>query len=123
MTIGVYRGQYFYDQLNEIKSHNSTTDKSLDYLRDGFKYILGKVFQGWLALGASLGISMSILFRSGFDDPHLKFVAIKMLIGFIGISFGVGYWLALPMLNGMIQVQEKLKEINPEMTTEENIGK
>ena len=83
----------------------------IDHLRDGYKYILGKAFQGWLGLGASLGVSMSILFRGGFEDPHLKFMALKMLVGFICISLAIGFWVGIPMLNGMVRIQESLHSL------------
>jgi hypothetical protein len=107
-TIGLYKGEYLFNQLNKVDMSQPFSDKALDYIRDAFKYILSKVFQGWLALGASLGVSMSILFREGFDNVHLKYVALKMLIGFVGISLAVGYWVAVPMVNGVLLTQEKL---------------
>jgi len=110
-VIAIYKGEYLNEQLKKITSFNIITEKSLDYTRDGYKYLLGRVFQVWLALGASLGVSMSILFRHGFDDPALKFMAAKMLFGFIGISLALGYWVAIPLLNGIVDVQETLNSL------------
>jgi hypothetical protein len=54
---------------------------------------------------------MSILFRGGYDDPHLKFMALKMLVGFIAISVAVGIWVAIPILNGIVSLQEHLQSL------------
>lgn len=111
VVLGAYRGDYFAEKLGEISEFNNVTEKLIDYIRDGYKYILGKAFQGWLAFGASLGVSMSILFRGGYDDPHLKFIALKMLVGFIAISVAVGIWVAIPILNGIVSLQEHLQSL------------
>jgi hypothetical protein len=110
-VLGLYRGDYFSETLIGIQEFNDITEKLIDYIRDGYKYLLGKAFQGWLALGASLGVSMSILFRGGYEDVHLKFMALKMLVGFIAISGAVGRWVAIPMLNGMVNIQEHLRSV------------
>ena len=110
-VIGAYRGDYFSEALIGIKEFDDITEKLLDYIRDGYKYLLGKAFQGWLGLGASLGVSMSILFRGGYEDTHLKFVALKMLIGFIAVSGAVGLWVAIPILNGIVNLQEHLRSL------------
>jgi hypothetical protein len=114
IIIGLYKGAYIDEQFQKITNYNEVTEKLIDYLRDSYKYILGKAFQGWLALGASVGISMSILFRGGYEDVHLKFMALKMLVGFIFISVAIGYWIAVPMLNGILSIQEKLQHLKVE---------
>jgi len=119
-VIGGYKGTYLDEQvekLNHVNKLDKATEKFIDYIRDGYKYILGKAFQGWLGLGASLGVSMSILFKSGYEDPHLKFMALKMLVGFILISFAVGYWVAIPMLNGIVSIQEILHSLKSKNET------
>ena len=110
-TIFFYKGQYFENELKLVKVYNNKNEKLLDYISDGYKYFLTRLFQGWLAFGASLGVSMSILFRSGYDSRHLKYVALKMLVIFIGTSFGLGYWVALPLLNGLMAMNEKIRTI------------
>ena len=110
-VIGAYRGDYLSEALTGIQEFDDITEKLLDYIRDGYKYLLGKAFQGWLGLGASLGVSMSILFRGGFEDTHLKFLALKMLIGFIAISGAIGLWVAIPILNGIVNLQEQLRSL------------
>jgi len=110
-VLGAYRGDYFAEKLVEIQEFNDITEKLIDYIRDGYKYLLGKAFQGWLGFGASLGVSMSILFRGGYEDPHLKFMALKMLIGFIAISGAIGLWVAIPILNGIVNLQEHLRSL------------
>ncbi len=114
IVIGLYKGSYFDEQFNKITNFNQATEKLVDYIRDSYKYLLSRLFQGWLALGASLGISMSILFRYGYDNSELKFLALKMLIGFICISVAVGYWVAIPLLNGICTIQEKLESFKIE---------
>jgi len=114
IIIGIYKGAYLDEQLKKISGNNEATLKLVEYIRDGYKYILGKVLQGWLGLGASLGVSMSILFKGGYNDPHLKFMALKMLMGFIGISIALGIWAVVPMLNGVVSVQESLFSIGVE---------
>ena len=110
-VLGVYKGACFSEMLEDINEFNAITEKLIDYIRDGYKYILGKAFQGWLGLGASLGVSMSILFKNGYEDPHLKFMALKMLIGFIFISIAVGLWVGIPMLNGIVGLQEHMNSL------------
>jgi hypothetical protein len=105
-TIVAYRGDYLSDQLDRISKLNPIPDKAIDNIRDGYKYLLGKFFQGWLALGASLGVSMSILFRGGFEDPRLKFMAVKMLVGFTAATIAFGYWIFVPLLNGIAAVDD-----------------
>jgi hypothetical protein len=112
--LGVYRGDYFADTSRGIKVFNDVTEKLIDYARDGYKYLLGRAFQAWLALGASLGVSMSILFRQGYDDPHSKFTALKMLIGFIGISGAIALWVIIPVLNGIATIQDELRSLKIE---------
>jgi 4-amino-4-deoxy-L-arabinose transferase-like glycosyltransferase len=111
IIIGLYKGLYLDEQLKKIKEYNEATIKLVEYIRDEYKYILGKLFQGWLGLGASLGVSMSILFKGDYNDPHLKFMALKMLLGFIGISIAIGIWGVVPMLNGIVSVHESLFSI------------
>ncbi len=111
VIIGVYKGAYLDEQLSKINHLDEITEKLIDYLRDSYKYLLGRLFQGWLALGASLGVSMSILFKDGYDDPHLKVIALKMLIGFAFISLAGGYWIAVPLVNGVLTIQEKLQSL------------
>jgi hypothetical protein len=111
VIIGVHKGAYFDEQLNKIKDLNDASMKLIEYIRDGYKYFLGKAFQGWLGFGASLGISMSILFRKGFEDIELKFTAIKMLVGFVFITIAVGIWVVTPMLNGIVSVDESLNSL------------
>lgn len=108
LTIGFYKAEYLYKQLNSISYLNPANMKLIEYLRDMFKYLLGKFVQGLLAFAASVGISMTILFRSGWDDPQLALTGIKMLLGFIGISIGVTYWTAIPLFNGIFESQEKM---------------
>lgn len=110
-VLGAYRGDYFADKLTDIREFNDITEKLIDYIRDGYKYLLSKAFQGWLGLGASLGVSMSILFRGGYEDSHLKFMALKMLIGFIAISGAIGVWVIIPILNGIVNLQDHLRSL------------
>ena len=107
-VIAMYRGSFLDEELDNISEYNDITEKLIEYLRDGYKYFLARAFQAWLALGASLGVSMSILFKDGYADPHLKFIALKMLLGFICVSFAIGFWVAIPMMNGIVSVQELL---------------
>lgn len=110
-TIFIYRGDYLFEQLDSINNYTKTSDQQIGFLRDDFKFLLTKTLQGLLALGASLGVSMTILFKDNFDDPRIKFMAVKMLIGFMGIGAGVGYWVIIPLLNGLFRIHEKLDEI------------
>lgn len=112
--LGFYKGRYLFEEAEKISVFNHITDKILDSVRDAYKYILGKAFQAWLGLGASLGVSMSILFRNGYTDIGLKFMALKMLLGFICISIAIGYWIALPTLNGIVFIHEKLSDFDIE---------
>ena len=111
VILGLYKGKYFSERLIKIKHFNALTEKSIDYIRDDYKYFLGKAFQGWLALGASLGVSMSILFKDDYQNPHLKFMALKMLMGFIFISIAVGYWVIIPLLNGITETETTLHNL------------
>lgn len=111
IILGLYKGAYLEEESNKINNFNEVTRKLIDYLRDSYKYLLGRLFQGWLALGASLGVSMSILFKGGYDDQHLKFMALKMLTGFACISLAAGYWIAVPLVNGMLTIQEKMQSL------------
>ena len=122
----VHKGAYLNEQLDSISQLDPIPDKVIDNLRDGYKYLLGKLFQGWLALGASLGVSMSILFKGGYNDPHLKFMAIKMLIGVVGVTIAFGYWIFLPLLNGIASLDELLItkfKSNTKMRPEETLPK
>lgn len=105
ITIAMYKGDLLNSTLDKMNKRRLENAKILDYLRDGYKYFLGKLFQGLLALGASLGVSMTILFKDGYKSPHLKYVAAKFIIGYIGICFGTLYWIGIPMLNGIVAVQ------------------
>ena len=111
VILGVYKGAYLDEEVNKISSSNEVAMKLIDYLRDSYKYLLGRLFQGWLAIGASLGVSMSILFKDGYDKPHLEFMAMKMLIGFACISLASGYWIATPLVNGILTIQEKIQSL------------
>ena len=126
VILGVYKGAYFDEQLKRVNKYNEVTIKLIEYIRDSYKYLLGKAFQGWLGLGASLGVSMSILFKNGYQDLHLKFLALKMLIGFICITVAVGFWVAIPMINGIVTVHESLyslEEKNDSTDVTRNIQK
>ena len=99
------------EQLEKIKDINEFSESMgalLESIINSFRYFLTRAFQGFLALGASLGVSMSILFQEGFVNPDLKFSAIKMLLGFVLIALALGLWIGIPMLNGIVQTQQKL---------------
>ncbi|MDD9876027.1 MAG: hypothetical protein OXR84_01155 [Magnetovibrio sp.] len=111
IVIGVYRGQFLNEQLEKldgVEVYDEATGKFLESVVGGYRYLLSRAFQGYLALAASLGVSMSILFNEGFGDPTLKFSGLKMFVGFVLMSFAGGIWLAVPLLNGMVKAQEKL---------------
>jgi hypothetical protein len=113
-VIGIYRGDYLAGKLDLIAERNMDvcTEKMMEYIRDSYKFLMRSTLQAWLALAASLGVSMSILFRQGYEDINLKYLAMKMLAGFMGISFAIGYWVALPLSNGLLDcigVLDKMK--------------
>jgi len=101
MTIAIYGGQFLFEQLENVKDIDQFSEPLSDFLDSivsNFRYFLTRAFQGFLALGASLGVSMSILFQGGFDDSDLKFNALKMLLGFILVSLALGLWMPLPLI-------------------------
>ena len=63
---------------------------------------------------------MSILFQEGFSNPDLKFSALKMLLGFVFITLALGLWIGIPMLNGIVQTQQKLLDLT--MTNSQSSG-
>ena len=44
-VLGVYKGACFTEMLKDINEFNEITEKLIKYVRDGYKYILGKAFQ------------------------------------------------------------------------------
>ena len=112
-TIVLYRGDFLKEQVTEVSRHvyDEASEKMLDYIRDSYRFMLRTAFQAYLALGASLGVSMSILFRQGYEDVSLKYLAIKMLAGFVGISFAFGYWIGLPLGNGLLECHYVVKDM------------
>ena len=114
LMIAVYRGQFLFEQLDKVKNVNNFTEALialLENINNNFRYFLSRAFQGFLALGASLGVSMSILFQGGFDNPELNFSAFKMLLGFVLIALALLFWIGIPMLNGIVQTQQKLLDL------------
>ena len=112
-TIVLYRGDFLKEQVAEVTKYvyDPASEKMLDYIRDSYRFMLRSAFQAYLALGASLGVSMTILFRQGYEDVSLKYMAIKMLAGFVGISFAFGYWVGLPLGNGLLECHYVVKDM------------
>jgi hypothetical protein len=109
-TLGFYRGRFLGEEMEDLGRYRygPASEKLLDYLRDVHKFIMRSVLQGWLALGASVGVSMSILFRDGWTEPHLKYMAVKMVAGFGGITLAVVLWIAVPFANQLLMCHRML---------------
>lgn len=97
-----------FDQLTgllaDIERHSDTHPKKLEFLveiRNEANGLLKMGFTGFLALGASVGVSMSILFGAGEEAWNLvtnQINAARLVAGFSLITFGLGVWLAKPYM-------------------------
>jgi hypothetical protein len=108
VTIAVYRGEYLCDQFERATREGTATPRALDLLLTAYSMLLKRGFQAWLAFGAALGVAMSILFRAGYQGMDRHLGGLEMLLGFIGISVGLGYWVFVPLANGLLAVHEEV---------------
>lgn len=120
--IGLYKGAFLKEEIEDIElyEYGPAIEKIIDYIRDSHKFIMRSCLQAWLALAASLGVSMTILFRGGWESTDLKYQALKMLAGFAGISFALVYWVALPFATQLFDCHQIIKKIKNGATRVEN---
>lgn len=125
---GFLLAQYLFDdikrQLNLIQK-SSTYDKRKDYLesvrKEADKYLKIAV-QAYLALAASIGVSMSILFKEGeiaWKKYDYQSAATIMVFAFLLVSAGALFIIAKPYLDITI----KLSEIQRKLYLENNVVK
>jgi len=71
----------------------------LDLIRQEMNGLLRMAFTAFLGLGASLGVSMTILFRDGetaWGNPTLLSLSFTMVLGFIAVCLGTMIWVIKP---------------------------
>jgi hypothetical protein len=85
------------------------TREVLSDIRSEFNHFMKLAVQGLLALGASLGVSMTILFREGkvaWDSPEHQNNAARMVVGFAVVAVGLFFWVGRPYLQSFMSVRE-----------------
>lgn len=68
----------------------------------------------FLALAASVGVSMTILFQDGsgsWEETKIEFVAINMVLSLAFVGIGVFLWLIQPYLRFFFRVRFYYQEI------------
>jgi hypothetical protein len=88
-------------KIDNILQKNLPKEEIKDYYQDLGMYTK-IVLQVFLALGASLGVSLSILFKDGntiWDNNDYLSSAFSMVISFVLISLGLVMWILKPYLN------------------------
>ncbi len=71
----------------------------LGEIRKDLWALLKLLIQGVLGLAAITGVTMSILFRDGYDDIGVKMTAVKMATGFFICGASLYVFVAAPVLN------------------------
>ena len=107
LILVIYQTRFLEERLDSISAPSESCNSALEQISDAYKLLLNRSVQAWLAVGAALSVSMSILFRQGWTEISLRFTAVKMLVGFMGISLAVVIWGIIPMLNGLVAVNDK----------------
>jgi len=117
-------GGYFFCswgfiQINDLLSTNqsltSKEDKVIlyDKIQIESNRLFKVILQSILALGASLGIAMSILFKDGENSwENLDYLmnATRMILAFGLIVLGFAFWVGRPYLNLLIKTKEEFQE-------------
>lgn len=112
---------WFFSELHLVFDGHATGEvrrqkEIAEFVREESSKFMRLTIQGWLALAASIGISMSILFGEGqksWDNPAFLQNAVSMVIAFGLVTIGVGVWLVKPYLDNyqkLNRLQQKLSE-------------
>jgi len=80
----------------------------LNSLLDEYKYLVTKVVQIGLAVGATTGLSMTILFRQGWDDPDVKLNSVRIEVAFILFALALGIFVGVPSFRAVKKVYTAL---------------
>lgn len=100
--------------INRSADANASTEIRLKLLELAHAQINGLLKTGisaLLALGGSVGVSMSILFHNGssaWSNRSYQLNAIELVIGFCLVALGVGIWIMRPYLQCLQRIQEIL---------------
>lgn len=85
-----------------VKSNDTIlAQEVLKDIRKEFNGFMKTAAQAFFALGASLGVSMSILFKNGAESwriPQYQVSAARMVVGFLLVALGLLIWVARPYL-------------------------
>ena len=98
-----------------IESLDNSSDQKerkdiLEIIREESNKYLKMGLQAFLALGASLGVSMSILFRSGkiaWDNSDYLASATLIVMNFGFISLGLLFWVVKPYIDTYSRLGKK----------------
>lgn len=87
--------------------------EALDMVKEDQNRLLKISLQAALALAASLGVSMSILFQGGalkWDDPTIVLSSMNMVIAFASIVIALIIWMFKPYLHNFILIRNFYEE-------------
>jgi hypothetical protein len=84
-------------------------DERLTYVREELNRFLKLATTAYTALAASIGVSMTILFREGalaWGDFETLVRALGMTLGFASVSLGLLLWVIKPYLDTFLDVRD-----------------
>jgi hypothetical protein len=122
--LGYYLHSALYAAESEVIRYvRQLTDRAerkeaLGIVREELNKLLRLGVQAYLALGASVGVSMSILFNRGADawrDTDFQINAGRLLIAFFLVTIGFLFWVLRPYLETYTSVRSYFEEaLQPE---------
>lgn len=80
----------------------------INKIEDDWKWMFKIIFEGFLALSASVGISMTILYnsKSGFNDYALVSAGAVIVFGFACVSLAIVIFFLIPFINYIISIKK-----------------
>lgn len=100
----------FHDIIKRAKSLKDQSEKKeiLQNIRSEMSLYIKVITQGLLALGAAIGVSMSILFRQGeaaWEDLNNLSNAVSIVVAYGAVGFGFIIWFLKPYMDNYTDVR------------------
>lgn len=78
----------------------------MDSIEKDWKWVFKIVFERILALGASAGISMTILYNvnNGYNQYALVMASVIIIMGFTLVSLSIVIFFQIPFINNIIAI-------------------
>lgn len=112
LASGIFAGLKLMLERSQMLGSLRTRMDVILATRDSASGLLKTSISAYLALGASIGVSMTILFGQGdrgmWGDPGVQLNALRLTSGFVTISLGLLIWFLRPYLEITELIRDQL---------------